>query len=58
MIYKLSMAMRLFRGVFAFSSVVEVLVIGGGHAGCEAAHIAARSGASTCLVTQSRQTIG
>lgn len=29
----------------------DVLVIGGGHAGCEAAHAAARMGAKTCLVT-------
>lgn len=29
----------------------DVLVIGGGHAGCEAACAAARLGASTCLVT-------
>ena len=29
----------------------DVIVIGGGHAGCEAASAAARMGASTCLVT-------
>ena len=29
----------------------DVIVIGGGHAGCEAATAAARMGASTCLVT-------
>ncbi|MDO4497319.1 MAG: tRNA uridine-5-carboxymethylaminomethyl(34) synthesis enzyme MnmG [Bacteroidales bacterium] len=29
----------------------DVLVIGGGHAGCEAAHAAARMGAKTCLIT-------
>ena len=29
----------------------DVIVIGGGHAGCEAAHAAARMGAKTCLVT-------
>lgn len=29
----------------------DVLVIGGGHAGCEAAHASARMGAKTCLVT-------
>ncbi len=36
----------------------EVVVIGGGHAGSEAAAAAARMGARTALVTQSRQTIG
>lgn len=36
----------------------DVVVIGGGHAGCEAAAAAARAGASTALVTLSRDTIG
>lgn len=29
----------------------DILVIGGGHAGCEAATAAANMGAKTCLVT-------
>src|SRR5579872_4809287 len=36
----------------------DVVVIGGGHAGCEAAAAAARFGASTALVTQRIETIG
>lgn len=36
----------------------EVIVIGGGHAGTEAAHASARMGAVTALVTMSRDGIG
>ncbi len=36
----------------------DVIVIGGGHAGCEAAAAAARLGAQTALVTHSAATIG
>ena len=36
----------------------DVIVIGGGHAGCEAAAVSARSGARTALVTISAETIG
>ena len=36
----------------------DVIVIGGGHAGCEAAAAAARAGASTLLATHRRDTIG
>jgi tRNA uridine 5-carboxymethylaminomethyl modification enzyme len=36
----------------------DVIVIGGGHAGCEAAAAAARAGAATALVTQRFDTIG
>ena len=36
----------------------DVIVIGGGHAGCEAASAAARMGARTALVTHSFSTIG
>jgi hypothetical protein len=37
---------------------VDVIVIGGGHAGCEAAAASARTGVSTILVTQRVDTIG
>ncbi|MGH1423597.1 MAG: tRNA uridine-5-carboxymethylaminomethyl(34) synthesis enzyme MnmG [Pseudooceanicola sp.] len=37
---------------------VDVVVIGGGHAGCDAAHAAARMGAKTVLVTLKRSGIG
>ena len=36
----------------------DVIVIGAGHAGCEAAAAAARMGATTLLLTQSLDTIG
>jgi len=36
----------------------DVIVIGAGHAGCEAAHIAARIGARTALVTLDTNSIG
>ena len=36
----------------------DVIVIGGGHAGTEAAHASARMGAKTALLTMSRNTIG
>ena len=36
----------------------DVLVIGAGHAGCEAAHAAARMGANTCLITMDMNKIG
>jgi len=36
----------------------DVLIVGGGHAGCEAAAAAARSGARTALITHKLSTIG
>src|ERR1700760_2204503 len=39
-------------------NLFDVIVIGGGHAGCEAAAVAARMGAKTALVTHHVSTIG
>ena len=41
-----------------FDEVFDVIVIGGGHAGCEAASAAARLGANTALVTLNLDLIG
>ena len=37
---------------------IDVIVIGGGHAGCEAAAAAARMGVKTLLITQDPEKIG
>ena len=44
--------------MWTFPDIFDVLVIGGGHAGCEAAHAAAKMGARTLLLTMSMDTIG
>lgn len=43
--------------MFTFDETFDVAVIGGGHAGCEAALIAARMGARTLLITQNLDTV-
>lgn len=41
-----------------FQKVYDVIVVGGGHAGCEAAAAAANLGSSTLLVSMNLQTLG
>jgi tRNA uridine 5-carboxymethylaminomethyl modification enzyme len=41
-----------------FSEIYDVIVVGGGHAGCEAAAAAANLGSKTLLITMNMQTIG
>ena len=36
----------------------DVIVVGGGHAGCEASHAAAKMGAKTALITSNIKNIG
>ena len=42
----------------AMNKEFDIIVVGGGHAGCEAAAVAARMGASTALVSFTRESIG
>ncbi len=44
--------------MWKYPKIFDVLVIGAGHAGCEAAHAAARMGAQTLLLTMNLDTIG
>src|ERR1039458_7481519 len=49
---------RMISGQRSFKESFDVIVIGGGHAGCEAASAAARMGAKTALVTHRFATVG
>ncbi len=53
--------MNFWQGFFymwKYPKIFDVLVVGAGHAGCEAAHAAARMGAQTVLLTMNLDTIG
>lgn len=41
-----------------FKKVYDVIVVGGGHAGCEAASVSSRMGSNVALITQKYSTIG
>ena len=43
--------------MFVCEEKYDVIVIGGGHAGCEAALASAKLGAKTLLITQSLDTV-
>lgn len=51
------MCLRFFITMWTYPEEYDVIVVGAGHAGCEAAHASAKMGASTLLLTMNLDTI-
>jgi tRNA uridine 5-carboxymethylaminomethyl modification enzyme len=51
-------SIKVFDYICAMFREYDVIVVGAGHAGCEAAAAAANMGSATLLITMNMQTIG
>lgn len=58
MVIIFDMVMLKFNGNSMLQNDFDIIVVGGGHAGVEASHVAARMGAKTLLLTHNIETIG